>query len=96
MKSVKDLEEKKFDLVMLIEGFQSLSRPEHVLKYVCDHMLYEKGQLVIADVFEKSTLEKVENRFAELGFAISKKEVITFNVKHAMQLDKPRIEKMIT
>jgi hypothetical protein len=29
------------------------------------------------------------------GFTINKKEIITFNVKHAMQLDKPRVEKLI-
>jgi hypothetical protein len=29
------------------------------------------------------------------GFNINKKEIITFNVKHALQLDKPRVEKLI-
>ena len=38
----------------------------------------------------------IEEKFTkEHDFAIHKKEVITFNVKHAMQLDKARIEKLI-
>lgn len=49
---------------------------------------------VIADVFEKSEIETIEAKFSSI-FTIQKKEVITFNVKHAMQLDKPRVEKMI-
>lgn len=52
--------------------------------------------MVIADAFEKSAVERVETDFIEAGFIIQKKEVITFMVKHAMQLDKPRVEKMIS
>ena len=59
-------------------------------------MMNEGGSLVIADTFEKSDLEKVEAKFAQdHEFFIHKKEVITFNVRHAMQLDKPKIEKLI-
>ena len=55
------------------------------------------ASLVIADSFEKSEVSKLENSFTmDHNFVISKKEVITFNVKHSMQLDKPRIEKMIS
>lgn len=49
---------------------------------------------VIADVFDKTETETIEAKFSSI-FTIQKKEVITFNVKHAMQLDKPRVEKMI-
>ncbi len=55
------------------------------------------ASLVIADSFDKQEVERLESRFtADHNFVISKKEVITFNVKHSMQLDKPRIEKMIS
>lgn len=54
------------------------------------------GTFVIADTFYKSDIDKIEDKFTkEHGFYIHKKEVITFNVRHAMQLDKPRVEKMI-
>ena len=56
------------------------------------------ASFVIADSFDKSEVATIESKLASLenGFVISKKEVITFNVKHSMQLDKPRIEKMIS
>lgn len=55
------------------------------------------ASFVIADSFEKGEVSRIESKFtAENNFVISKKEVITFNVKHSMQLDKPRIEKMIS
>lgn len=56
------------------------------------------ASFVIADSFDKSEVASIESRLAceDNGFVISKKEVITFNVKHSMQLDKPRIEKMIS
>ncbi len=45
----------------------------------------EGGSLVIADLFEKNDLERVEAKFThDHDFFIHKKEVITFNVKHAM------------
>lgn len=56
------------------------------------------ASFVIADSFDKNEIANIESKFSseENGFVISKKEVITFNVKHSMQLDKPRIEKMIS
>ncbi len=56
------------------------------------------ASFVIADSFYKNEVANIESKFIseENGFVISKKEVITFNVKHSMQLDKPRIEKMIS
>ncbi len=62
-------------------------------------MLDDKSgsSFVIADSFEKSDIAEIEKKFTQDNeFIISKKEVITFNVKHAMQLDKPRVEKMIS
>ena len=50
---------------------------------------------MIADIFDKNEIEMIEANFSDQGFKIHKKEVITFNVKHAMQLDKPRVEKYI-
>lgn len=45
----------------------------------------ENGSLVIADAFEKSEIEAIERKFSkDNGLFIQKKEVITFNVKHAM------------
>lgn len=52
------------------------------------------GNVVIADIFERKDVEKYEEKFKEY-FSIEKKEVITFNVKHAMNLDTPRIEKIV-
>lgn len=56
------------------------------------------ASFVIADSFDKNEVGAIESKLASIenGFVISKKEVITFNVKHSMQLDKPRIEKMIS
>ncbi len=56
------------------------------------------ASIVIADSFYKNEVANIESKFIseENGLVISKKEVITFNVKHSMQLDKPRIEKMIS
>ena len=56
------------------------------------------ASFVIADSFDKTEIANNERKLSseENGFVISKKEVITFNVKHSMQLDKPRIEKMIS
>jgi len=51
---------------------------------------------VIADIFEKAEIEEIEREYVNSGFKIHKKEVITFNVKHAMQLDKSRVEKYIS
>ena len=50
---------------------------------------------MIADIFDNKDIDRTEAAFKEHGFTIHKKEIITFNVKHAMQLDKPRVEKII-
>jgi len=50
---------------------------------------------VIADAFENDDIERLEQTFEEGGFRVHKKEVLNFNVKHAMQLDKPRVQKLI-
>ena len=48
----------------------------------------------MADYFEKRIVEKVETQLKEY-FEIEKKDIITFNVKHAMRLDKDRIDKLV-
>jgi hypothetical protein len=50
-------------------------------------MLNEKPDcsLVIADSFDKTEVTEIEKKFTQAhDLVISKKEVITFNVKHAM------------
>ncbi len=59
-------------------------------------MLNDGGSIVFTDAFEKVDISTLEEKFAQSEFAINKKEVITFNVRHAMQLDKTRIEKLIS
>ena len=54
------------------------------------------GEFVIGDIFDKSQIPELESLFLTHGFNINKKEIITFNVKHALQLDKPRVEKLIS
>jgi|LauGreDrversion4_2_1035121.scaffolds.fasta_scaffold1367176_1 hypothetical protein len=81
--------------MLCIEGFHCLSNADALLNGAYSK-LKEGGSLVIVDSFEKSELQKFENKFTQdHEFFIHKKEVITFNVKHAMQLDKPKIEKLI-
>jgi hypothetical protein len=65
-----------------------------VLNGVKNHMYEPSGSFVIADIFNKKDIDNIESKFRDY-FAIEKKEVITINVKHAMNLDKPRIEKII-
>jgi hypothetical protein len=55
----------------------------------------DSSSFVIADIFDKRDLGNLEQTFSDHGFSIHKKEVITFNVKHAIQLDKPRIDKIV-
>ncbi len=50
---------------------------------------------MIADIFEKKDVEKMEALMINEHYFIEKKEVLTINVKHAMNLDKPRIEKLV-
>ena len=56
----------------------------------------EGGSFILADIFEKKETEqtRLEAMMKEY-FTIEKKEIITINVKHAMNLDKPRIEKIV-
>jgi len=39
---------------------------------------------VIADLFNKAEIESIEDKFISNNFTVYKREVITFNVKHAM------------
>lgn len=54
----------------------------------------QNGNFIVCDIFAKRNIEKIESKFKEY-FYIEKKEVITINVKHAMNLDRQRIEKII-
>lgn len=68
----------------MIEGFECLSNVDPLLSYVSDHLLKEEsGQFVIAEAFLKNEREIIEAKFKEY-FDIQKKEIITFNVKHAI------------
>lgn len=58
-------------------------------------VLDENGSFVIADIFDKKDTDRLESIFKEY-FIIEKKEIITINVKHAMNLDKTRIDKIAT
>jgi len=68
---------------------QDDQRPSNPLDY------QSTGEFVIGDIFDKSQIPELESLFLRHGFTINKKEIITFNVKHAMHLDKPRVEKLI-
>ena len=82
-------------MLLCIEGYHCLSNVDALLNGAYS-LMKEGSSLIIADAFEKTDIELIEAKFTkEHDFAIHKKEVITFNVKHAMQLDKPRIEKLI-
>ncbi len=85
-----------FDLVLCIESFHCIGSIQHLLCGVRS-VMDDGGSFIIADIFDKNEGEKarLENLMKDY-FKIEKKEVITFNVKHAMSLDKPRIEKIIT
>jgi hypothetical protein len=50
---------------------------------------------VIADIFEKGDVATFESEL-EQRFRIVGKENITLNVKHALNLDKTRVEKIIS
>ena len=99
-----------FDLILSLESFHCFSNLPHLLDSVrnllrpsagmpqddqrpFDHQ--STGEFVIGDIFDKSQIPELESLFLRHGFNINKKEIITFNVKHAMQLDKPRVEKLI-
>ena len=53
------------------------------------------SSLVIADLFPKQSLASLEKIFVDQKFVMHKKEVITFNVKHALNLDRPRVQKLL-
>ena len=54
------------------------------------------SSLVITDLFPKAALPSLERLFSSAHFSVHKKEVITFNVKHALNLDKPRVSKLLS
>jgi ubiquinone/menaquinone biosynthesis C-methylase UbiE len=83
-----------FDLVLCIETFHCFGSPVKVLRNVKQIIDESQGTFVIADIFEKKDIEKTEALLKEF-FIIEKKDTLTINVRHAMNLDKPRIEKLV-
>ena len=61
----------------------------------CYQLMSPHSSLVIADLFPKAALPSLEALFTSSNFLVHKKEVITFNVKHALNLDKPRVAKIL-
>lgn len=90
---------KTFDLILCIESFHCIANQDLFLREAYAKLADNPtASFVIADSFDKNEIANIEKKLSadDNGFVISKKEVITFNVKHSMQLDKPRIEKMIS
>lgn len=83
-------------MILCIESAHCYSNFPNVLRNAKQLLRNDSSaSLVIADIFDKQEIDSVEQAYLEAGFTINKKEVITFNVKYAMQLDKPRVEKYI-
>ncbi|CDW84341.1 UNKNOWN [Stylonychia lemnae] len=91
---LKFLKNEQFDITLCIESFHCFANPLAVLKQVNRLLDRENGSFVIADIFEKKDIERTETLFKEF-FEIEKKEVITINVKHSINLDKPRAERLL-
>lgn len=49
---------------------------------------------MVADLFDEKQIPRVESIMNEY-FQIEKKELITINVRHAMNLDKERVENIV-
>ena len=106
---IPELSPGSFDLVLSLESLHCFSNLPHLLDSVRTLLRSSTvmpqddqrpsnpstGEFVIGDIFDKSQIPELESLFLRHGFNINKKEIITFNVKHAMQLDKPRVEKLI-
>jgi hypothetical protein len=54
-------------------------------------MLEDDGMLVIADIFDKKDVPEIESEMKKL-FRIRKKDSYTFEVRHALSLDAPRLD----
>ena len=54
----------------------------------------QNGYFVVADIVDEKDIARTESIMNEF-FSIEKKEIITINVRHAMNLDKERIETII-
>ena len=106
---IPELSPGSFDLVLSLESFHCFSNLPHLLDSVRTLLRSpavmplddqrpsnpSTEEFVIGDIFDKSQIPELESLFLRHGFTINKKEIITFNVKHALQLDKPRVEKLI-
>jgi hypothetical protein len=68
---------------------------EQVLAGVSSLLDDPNGTFIVADIFDKKQVDSMESLFQEY-FIIEKKEVITFNVKHAIILGHDRTDKIVS
>ena len=94
IEKIKILDGLKFDMILCIETYHCLENPEGMLSSISEYLSKSNGSLIIADIFNKSEVKEHENLLKKY-FVIEKKEIISVNVKYAMQLDMPRIDKTI-
>lgn len=81
-----EIEGETFEMVLCIETFHCLASPELMVEGVKQFIDEQSGMFVIADIFYKKDIKKLEKMFKK-HFNIDKKEILTCNVKHAMTLD---------
>eukprot|EP00347_Sterkiella_histriomuscorum_P016166 403354232 len=91
----KFLKNQVFDLVLCIETFHCLSNPFNTLRNMRPLIEENNGSVIIVDIFYKKDLERMETIFKDALYQIEKKEILTINVKHSMNLDKSRSERLI-
>ncbi|CDW89709.1 UNKNOWN [Stylonychia lemnae] len=84
----------QYDLITCIESLHCFSNLSAIFNGV-QNLMQKNGNFVIVDIFEKKEVKNIE-KIMKHFFMIEKREIITINVKHAMNLDKPRVEKMIS
>ena len=91
---VKKLKGKTFDLILCVESLHCFSEIEDVFSGAQKLLNEQTGYFVVADIFEEKSIARTESLMNEY-FSIEKKEIITINVKHAMNLDKERVENIV-
>lgn len=82
-------------MILCIESLHCFTNLESVFCGVRNLLAEPNGNFIIADVFDKKDSEKIESLMKEY-FIVEKKESITINVKHAMNLDKERVENIVS
>jgi hypothetical protein len=91
---VKKLNNKQFDLILCIESLHCIADIQATFAGVKKLMAGESAYFVVADLFDERQIPRVESIMNEY-FQIEKKEIITINAKHAMLLDKERVENIV-